>query len=236
MRRASLAFGLDRGRRVERASQRPPGRCTDDECKGWRACGRPVARYSRSTRWPSPATGTGTRWRARSPTPVTRSCWPTSCARTWPLTVGCLTTPTRPGHRGPRPCQQDAVWDRTCAHNKLRSLLREYHPGLLAAFAGKRRGLLRPDARVLLAAAPTPRAAAKLTRTQLRALLVRAGRKRGIDSEIDRIQPILRREYLHQLPLVEDAFRASGAGPAPPAQRRRHQRRRAGHRRDRTLR
>jgi Transposase len=22
--------------------------------------------------------------------------------------------------------QQDAVWDRTCAHNKLRSLLREY--------------------------------------------------------------------------------------------------------------
>lgn len=25
--------------------------------------------------------------------------------------------------------QEDAVWDRTCAHNKLRSLLREYYPG-----------------------------------------------------------------------------------------------------------
>ena len=31
--------------------------------------------------------------------------------------------------------QQDAVWERTCAHNKLRSLLREYYPALLAAFA-----------------------------------------------------------------------------------------------------
>ncbi len=27
--------------------------------------------------------------------------------------------------------QQDAVWERTCAHNKLRSLLREYYPALL---------------------------------------------------------------------------------------------------------
>jgi hypothetical protein len=30
--------------------------------------------------------------------------------------------------------QQDAVWDRTTAHNKLRSHLREYYPGFLAAF------------------------------------------------------------------------------------------------------
>src|ERR687893_494824 len=62
--------------------------------------------------------------------------------------------------------QQDAVWDRTCAHNKLRSLLREYYPALLEAFADKRHGLLRPDARAVLAAAPTPRTAAKLTKTQ----------------------------------------------------------------------
>jgi transposase len=39
--------------------------------------------------------------------------------------------------------QQDAVWERTCAHNKLRSLLREYYPALLAAFAPKRGGILR---------------------------------------------------------------------------------------------
>jgi transposase len=52
--------------------------------------------------------------------------------------------------------QQDAVWDRTQAHNKLRSLLREYYPGLLAAFRTARGGIMRPEARILLAAAPTP--------------------------------------------------------------------------------
>ena len=35
--------------------------------------------------------------------------------------------------------QQDAVWERTCAHNKLRSLLREYYPALLEAFTDKTR-------------------------------------------------------------------------------------------------
>jgi transposase len=96
--------------------------------------------------------------------------------------------------------QQDAVWERTCAHNKLRSLLREYYPALLETFTDKRGGLLRPEARALLAAAPTPRAAAQLTTTQLATLLRRAGRQRGIDAEATRIQQVLRKEYLHQLP------------------------------------
>jgi transposase len=102
--------------------------------------------------------------------------------------------------------QQDAVWDRTCAHNKLRSLLREYNPALLAAFADKRGGLLRPEARLLLAAAPTPREAAKLTTTQLRALLKRAGRQRSLDAEASRIQTVLRTNQLHHPPLVEHAY------------------------------
>lgn len=102
--------------------------------------------------------------------------------------------------------QQDAVWDRTCAHNKLRSLLREYNPALLAAFADKRGGLLRPEARLVLASAPTPREAAKLTMTQLRALLKRAGRQRGIDAEAGRIQTVLRSNQLHHPPLVEQAY------------------------------
>jgi transposase len=102
--------------------------------------------------------------------------------------------------------QQDAVWERTCAHNKLRSLLREYYPALLEVFADKRDGLLRPEARTLLATAPTPRAAAMLTATQLAALLRQAGRQRNIDTEAQRIQAVLRQEYLHQLPMVEDAF------------------------------
>ena len=39
--------------------------------------------------------------------------------------------------------QQDAVRDRTTAHNKLRSHLREYFPGFLAAFAAARGGITR---------------------------------------------------------------------------------------------
>jgi Transposase len=53
--------------------------------------------------------------------------------------------------------QQDAVWDRTQAHNKLRSLLREDDPGFLAAFRDTRGGIMRPEARALLAAAPRQR-------------------------------------------------------------------------------
>jgi transposase len=102
--------------------------------------------------------------------------------------------------------QQDAVWERTCAHNKLRSLLREYYPGVLAAFADKRDGLLRPEARTLLAAAPTPAAGAALSKSQLRALLKRAGRQRGIEAEAARIHAALRTPQLQQPPMVEKAF------------------------------
>jgi transposase len=38
--------------------------------------------------------------------------------------------------------QQDAVWDRTQAHNRLRSHLREYYPGFLAAFADAKNGII----------------------------------------------------------------------------------------------
>ena len=102
--------------------------------------------------------------------------------------------------------QQDAVWDRTTAHNKLRSHLREYYPGFLAAFAAARGGIMRPEARAVLAAAPTPAAAARLTLAQLRALLKKAGRSRGIDAEAQRLRDALRKEQMRQLPLVEDAM------------------------------
>ncbi|HET9144436.1 IS110 family transposase [Actinophytocola sp.] len=102
--------------------------------------------------------------------------------------------------------QQDAVWDRTQAHNKLRSLLREFYPAMLAAFAGTRDGIMSSAARAILAAAPTPPAAAKLTTTQLRALLAKAGRQRGIDTEAARLHEVFRRDWLRQPPLVEQAF------------------------------
>ncbi|MDX3772463.1 MULTISPECIES: IS110 family transposase [unclassified Streptomyces] len=102
--------------------------------------------------------------------------------------------------------QQDAVWDRGQAHNKLRSQLREFYPSVLTAFADKRDGLCSREARTILAAAPTPTAAAKLTRRRLQSLLRQAGRLRGIEAEADRLHEVFQREYLHQLPQVEAAL------------------------------
>jgi transposase len=102
--------------------------------------------------------------------------------------------------------QQDAVRDRVTAHNKLRSHLREYYPGFLTAFAAVKGGIMRPEARAILAAAPAPEAAARLTPAQLRALLKKAGRSRGIDAEAQRLRDALRQPQMRQLPLVEQAM------------------------------
>ncbi|MET7914304.1 IS110 family transposase [Streptomyces avermitilis] len=102
--------------------------------------------------------------------------------------------------------QQDATWNRQQASNQLRSLLREYYPAALQAFATWQNGLCRPEARVLLAVAPTPAKAASLSLAQLRSALKRAGRVRGIDAEAQRLREVFRAEYAHQPPLVEDAL------------------------------
>lgn len=44
--------------------------------------------------------------------------------------------------------QQNAVWDRTQAGNKLTSHLREYFPGYLTAISRRREGIFHPIARV----------------------------------------------------------------------------------------
>ena len=102
--------------------------------------------------------------------------------------------------------QQDAVWGRCQAHNKLRSQLREFYPSILAAFTEKRDGICTPEARAILAAAPTPTEAARLTRRRLQAPLRRAGRSRGIEAEADRLHEVFHREYLHHTPQVEEAL------------------------------
>ena len=92
------------------------------------------------------------------------------------------------------------------ACNRLRSHLREYYPAFLAAFAPLKGGITRPEARAVLAAAPTPAGAAKLTLTQLRAALKKAGRSRGTDTEAARLREAFRTEQMRQLPLVEQAM------------------------------
>ncbi|MGW4898732.1 IS110 family transposase [Kitasatospora sp. NPDC004240] len=102
--------------------------------------------------------------------------------------------------------QQDAVWDRGQAHNKLRSQLREFYPAILTAFADHKQGLCSREARAILAAAPTPTAAAGLTRRKLQALLAQAGRVRGIQAEADRLHEVFHRDYLHQPLRIEAAL------------------------------
>lgn len=98
--------------------------------------------------------------------------------------------------------QQDAVWDRQQTTNKLRSLLREYYPTFLATFGD----LASREARATLAVAPTPAKAARLRRPTLRAALVRVGRQRSIDREVDRILAGLRGEQLRQPDRIEEAM------------------------------
>lgn len=103
--------------------------------------------------------------------------------------------------------QQDAVWARGQAQNKLRSQLREFYPAILDAYAQHKHGLCSREARSILGAAPTPTMAAKLTRRRLQSLLKQAGRVRGIQTEAERLHAVFKREYLHQLPQVETALR-----------------------------
>lgn len=59
---------------------------------------------------------------------------------------------------------QDAIWRRTKASNELRSFLREFYPTFLPAFNGRFQiGIASPEARAILAIAPTPAAAVKLS-------------------------------------------------------------------------
>lgn len=102
--------------------------------------------------------------------------------------------------------QQDAVWDRVQMQNRLRAHLRQFYPAFLLAYEKKTGGLARPDARAILAIAPTPAKARALSKTQLRAALRRAGRQRGIDPETERLHALFRTTQMHQLDAVEEAM------------------------------
>ena len=102
--------------------------------------------------------------------------------------------------------QQDAVWARGQVSNQIRDLLKEFYPAALVAFADLDGGLARPDARTILAAAPTPTQAAKLTPPRLRRLLIKAGRQRYLDRDVERLRAIFAGTYLHQPPVVENAM------------------------------
>ncbi len=103
--------------------------------------------------------------------------------------------------------QQDAVWARRQIGNQIRDLLKDFYPAAIVAFAGlPEGGFARRDARTILAAAPSPAQAAKLTPARLRRLLITAGRKRHLDRDVQRLRDIFTDTYLHQPPVVENAM------------------------------
>ena len=102
---------------------------------------------------------------------------------------------------------QDAIWRRTRAHNELRSMLREYYPTFLAAFTSRfALGIASPEARAVLAIAPTPAAAVTLSVSRIAAALRRAGRSRLIDRAATDIKEAMRKPQLRQPLRVETAM------------------------------
>jgi transposase len=96
------------------------------------------------------------------------------------------------------------IWDRTRQVQRLRHQLREYFPAALAAFED----LDAADALELLAKAPDPARAAKLTRAQLSAALKRA-RRRDIPAKVTAIMAALRGPQLGQPPAITAAYAAT---------------------------
>jgi hypothetical protein len=93
------------------------------------------------------------------------------------------------------------IWERTRQVQRLRHQLREYFPAALEAFAD----LDAPDALELLAKAPDPARARRLTRAQVSAALKRA-RRRDIPAKATAIMAALRSAQLGQPPAVTAAY------------------------------
>lgn len=96
------------------------------------------------------------------------------------------------------------IWERTRAVQRLRHALREYFPAALDAFED----LDAADTLELLAKAPDPASAARLSLSQISAALKRA-RRRDIPAKAAAIQAVLRAEQLGQPAVVTTAYAVS---------------------------
>ncbi|GJF05577.1 IS110 family transposase [Pseudonocardia sp. D17] len=102
---------------------------------------------------------------------------------------------------------QDAIWRRTKATQELRSLLREFYPGFLDAFAHNgSTNLASREARAVLRLAPTPAKGAVVSKARIAAALRRAGRQRGIDALATTIHRALGTKHLRHPHTVEEAM------------------------------
>jgi transposase len=96
------------------------------------------------------------------------------------------------------------IWERTRHLLRLRHALRDFFPAALVAFDE----LAAPDALHLLAVAPDPAAAARLSLKQIRTALNLA-RRRGVENKAKTIAAALRAEHLRQPAVVTTAYGAT---------------------------
>ncbi len=99
---------------------------------------------------------------------------------------------------------QTLIWERSRHLLRLRAALREYFPAALEAFDD----LAAPDTLELLARAPDPASAARLTAGQITAALARA-RRRGIPAKAAAIAAALRGEQMRQPQPLAEAYAAT---------------------------
>jgi len=88
---------------------------------------------------------------------------------------------------------QSAIWSRQRQCNALRSALREYYPGALAAFGTD---LTSTDALVVLAMAPTPELGRAISRSKIASALRKGGRQRNVEHRAEEIQAALQTDQL----------------------------------------
>lgn len=91
------------------------------------------------------------------------------------------------------------IQDRQSQVNRLRSSLREYYPGAIACFGTD---LADRDALAVLAAAPTPAQAGRLSQARVVAALRRGGRKRNLERRATEIREALSAPQLDALGAV----------------------------------
>ena len=101
---------------------------------------------------------------------------------------------------------QSMIWSRQRQTNALRSMLREFYPGALAAFGEELAGR---DSLAILAIAPSPEAGRRLSSNKIVAALRRSGRQRNLQVTAEDIQAALRAPQLEAHPGVIGAYTAA---------------------------
>jgi transposase len=98
---------------------------------------------------------------------------------------------------------QSLIWARQRHVNALRSALREFYPGALAALGAQ---LAEPEALAVLELAPTPDQGRRLTRAAIRRAMVGAGRRRNLQGRVVAVHDALAAPQLAAPAPVEAAY------------------------------